>query len=154
MIISAKEQSEHMLAQARELQEAAEKIEQGQFPLDELLAFTKKHSVRRRVVGSVKTEVEIRDRSDQLKEDWLDRVEARLKSSSPDMLDQAQVLRQSANDLKAGIIDLDEVRSVLDALLYAHGFDYRYQCFMKDRRELLQERLRREPLQSDNARRH
>ena len=134
MIISAKEQSEHMLAQAHELREAAEKIEQGDFSLGELCAFAGRHRARSSVVGSVKTEVEIRDRCDQLLGEWLDRVEARLNGSSPEMLDQAQVLRRTANDLESGKIGFDDLTSVFAALCYAHGFDYGYQRFMKDRR--------------------
>jgi hypothetical protein len=68
--------------------------------------------------------------------EYMDRAEARLKVS-PDTLDQAQALRQAANDLKAGIIDRDEERRALSAFEYADGFDYRYLWFLKDGKEKL-----------------
>jgi hypothetical protein len=58
----------------------------------------------------VKTEVEIRDRTHQLIQEWLDRVVGRAKKPTPDMADQAQVFRKAANDLESEIIDCDEVR--------------------------------------------
>ena len=68
-------------------------------------------------------------------------MEKRLKVS-PDMLDQANVLRQAAHSLECNRIDFDEVGSVIAALAYAYGFDYGYQCFLKERKELLSERSR------------
>jgi hypothetical protein len=137
MIEFEKEHQEDRIARtARELHQVAHDIEQGRFegPIWVLPKI--------RLLEPVKTEVEIRDRTHQLKREYMDRVEARLKVS-PDMLDQAQVLRQAAaNDLKSGTIDFDEVDSVLDAFSYAYGFDHRYQTFLKDTGELLEGRPR------------
>ena len=98
------EVSECILAQAaRELREAAHDIEQGRFkgPVWVLPEIS--------LLESLKTEVEISDRIHQLNIEYMVRVEARLKVSS-DMLDQAHVVRQAANDLETGNIDCDEVR--------------------------------------------
>jgi hypothetical protein len=115
---------------ARELRQAADDIEQGRF--EGAILGVPKISL----LEPVKTEVEISDRSHQLKREYMVRVEARLKVS-PDMLDQAQVLRQAANDLESGIIDCDEVRAVLGAFAYADGLDYGYRRFLKDRKQKL-----------------
>ena len=82
---------------ARELRQAADDIEQGRF--EGAIWGVPKISL----LEPVKTEVEISDRSHQLKREYMVRVEARLKVS-PDMLDQAQVLRQAANDLEREIL--------------------------------------------------
>ena len=98
------EVSECILAQAaRELREAAHDIEQGRFegPVWVLPEIS--------LLEPVKTEVEISDRIHQLNREYMVRVDARLKVSS-DMLDQAHVVRQAANDLETGNIDCDEVR--------------------------------------------
>ena len=118
----------HSAQAARELREAAHDIEQGRFegPIWVLPKIS--------LLEPVKTEVEIEDRIYQLIREYMVRVEARLKVS-PDMLDQAQVLRQAANDLESGNIDCDEVRAVLGAFAYADGFDYRYRRFLKDRKQ-------------------
>jgi hypothetical protein len=129
MIKSQKKQLDGRIAQAtRELRQAAHDIEQGRFegPIWVLPKMS--------LLEPVKTEVEIRDRTHQLKREYMVRVKARLKVS-PDMLDQAQVLRQAANDFEAGNIDCDEVRAVLGAFAYADGFDYRYRRFLKDRKQ-------------------
>ena len=80
---------------ARELRQAARDIEQGRFvgPIWGVPKIS--------LLEPVKTEVEISNRTDQLIREYMVRVEARLKAS-PDMLDQAQVLRQAANDLEIG----------------------------------------------------
>jgi hypothetical protein len=136
MTISTKNRSELILTGAHELRQFAHDIEQGDFkgPMW--------NPPNPSLPEPVKTEVEIRDRAHQLKREYMDRVETRLKVS-PDMLDQAQVLRQAANDLEAGIIDCDEVRSVLSAFAYADGLDYRYRRFLKDRKEQLFDGRRR-----------
>jgi len=139
---SAKEQPEHMVAQAaRELRQFALDIEQGnlggpicRFPQISLLE-------------PLKTQVKIKNRTEQLIHGYLDRVVARATKPTPDMLDQAQVFRQAANDLESGIIDCDDIRSVLGAFAYACGFDHRYRSFMKDTLDLLDARPREEPLQ-------
>jgi hypothetical protein len=56
---------------------------------------------------------------------------------SPDMLDQANVLRQTADNLECNGIDFDEVGSVIAALVYAYGFDYGYRRFLKEPKEWL-----------------
>jgi hypothetical protein len=129
MIKSQRKQSDGRIAQAaRELRQAAHDIEQGRFEGStwELPKIS--------LLEPVKTEVEISDRTHQLIREYMVRVEARLKVS-PDMLDQAQVLRQAAKDLESGKIDCDEVRAVLGAFAYADGFDYRYRRFLKDRKQ-------------------
>jgi hypothetical protein len=126
-----KGQPERMLAQAcRKLRQFAHDIEQGNLkgPIWGIPELS--------LLEPVKTEVEIRDRTHQLQREYMDRVEARLKVA-PDMLDQAQVLRQAANDLESGNIDCDEVRSVLNAFAHADGLDYGYRCFLKDRKQKL-----------------
>ena len=137
MIIDEKKLSEDMLALASELRQFADRIEQGDWQWPECFSWAGKRRDKKPVVVSVKTEAEIDARSDQLAKEYLGRMEARLKGASPDMLDQAQVLRQTANDLEAGKIGLDEVTSVSRAFSYACGLDYGYQRFMKDRREKL-----------------
>jgi hypothetical protein len=133
-------QPEYMLAQAaRELRKFAHDIEQGNLkgPIWGVPELS--------LLEPVKTKVEIRDRTHQLMQEWLDRVVARAKRPTPDMLDQAQVFRQAANDLESGIIDCDEVRSVLQAFAYACRFDHRYRSFMKDTLDLLGGRPRKPP---------
>jgi hypothetical protein len=113
---------------ARELRQAADDIEQGRF--EGAISGVPKI----RLLEPVKTEIEISDRTHQLNREYMVRVEGRLKVS-PDMLDQAQVIRQAANDLESGNIDCDEVRAVLGAFAYADGFDYRYRRFLTDRKQ-------------------
>jgi hypothetical protein len=147
MTISNRTRTKLILAQIRDLRQVADDIEQGKFPwgisnhLDkcgEASDLGKRYRDRSGEIGSAKTDIEIRERSRQLTREWLARVPARTKKPSPDMLDQAQVLRQAANDLEAGHIDFGEVDSVISAFFYAIGFDYGYQRFLKDRRELLE----------------
>ena len=123
MILDIENQrSQHKIALARELREAADDITEGRFNLAKLRALRVNHA------GLVKSEHERNDRTTQLIQEWFDRMEGRLKVS-PDMLDQAQVLRQTAESLESNRADFDEVSSVITALAYAYGFDYGYQRF-------------------------
>src|SRR6516165_7803231 len=117
-------QLQDRIAIARELRQAADDIAQGRFDLDTLSGLCASHA------GLVKSRHEKSDRTTQLIHEWFERMEERLKVST-DMLDQAQVLRQTAEGLEANRADFDEVSSVLAALAYAYGFDYGYQRFMK-----------------------
>src|SRR6516165_1540545 len=120
---------------ARELRQAADDITEGQFDLVKSRALGANHA---KLVKSVQR----RDaRITQLIDEWFERIEKRLKVS-PDMLDQANVLRKVAHSLECNKIDFDEVGSVIAALAYAYGFDYGYRRFLKERKELLPERSR------------
>ena len=122
-------------ALARELRQAADDITEGQFDLAKWRALGANHA---KLVKSVQR----RDaRTTQLIDEWFERMEKRLKVS-PDMLDQANVLRQTADSLECNGVDFAEVSSVIAALAYAYGFDYGYRRFLKERKKLLPERIR------------
>ena len=123
------------IALCHELRQAADDITEGQFDLAKSRALGANHA---KLVKSVQRR---EARTTQLIDEWFERMEKRLKVS-PDMLDQANVLRQTADSLECNRIDFDEVGSVIAALVYAYGFDYGYRRFLKERKELLPERGR------------
>jgi hypothetical protein len=124
---------------ARELREVSNDLEQGQFQLEKLTILSAKNDLTRDKTGKSGQKREAR--TTQLIDEWFERMEKRLKVS-PDMLDQAKVLRETADSLESNQVDFDEVSSVIAALNYAYGFDYGYRRFPKDRKELLPERSR------------